>query len=64
VNLNVPEEEERMARLPLVVLLLLMTVSLSGCDLVGDILEFGFWVLLIVVVLVVALVVWILKKIF
>jgi hypothetical protein len=52
-----------MGRLPLMVLLL-VTAGLSGCDLVGDVLEFGFWMLLIVVVLVVALVVWVFKKIF
>jgi hypothetical protein len=54
----------RMHRLPLLVLLLVTTLSLSGCDLVGDVLEFGFWALLIGFVLVVALVVWIFKKIF
>lgn len=53
-----------MGRLPLVILSLLLTFTLSGCDLVGDVLEFGFWAMLIVVILVVALVVWILKKIF
>ena len=26
---------------------LLLTLSASGCDLVGDVLEFGFWVLLV-----------------
>lgn len=45
-------------------LVLLITLSLSGCELVGDVLEFGFWVLLIIVVVVVALVVWLFKKIF
>lgn len=53
-----------MSRLPLLGLLLLVTVTLSGCDLVGDVLEFGFWVMLIVIVLVVALVVWLIKKVF
>ena len=53
-----------LGRLPLMVLLLLTTVGLSGCELVGDVLEFGFWMLLIIVVLVVALVVWIFKKLF
>lgn len=53
-----------MSRVPLMAVLLLVTLSLSGCDLVGDVLEFGFWTLLIVVVLVVALLVWIFKKLF
>lgn len=53
-----------MTRLPLVGLLLLLTLSLSGCDLVGDVLEFGFWAMLIIVVLVIALVVWLFKKVF
>lgn len=53
-----------MRRLPLLVLMLMMTLSLSACDLVGDVLEFGFWTLLILVVLVVLLVGWIFKKLF
>lgn len=53
-----------MTRLPTLSLLLLLTVSLSGCDLVGDVLEFGFWAMLITVVLVVALVVWLFRKVF
>lgn len=52
-----------MGRLPLM-LLLAVTAGLSGCDLVGDVLEFGFWTLLILVLLVVALAVWIVKKLF
>lgn len=38
-------------------LVLLLTVPTAGCDLVGDILEFGFWVILILIVLV-GLLVW------
>lgn len=53
-----------MNRLPLVVLVLVLTLSLSSCDLVGDVLEFGFWLILISVILVVALVIWLFKKIF
>lgn len=37
-------------------LLLLLTLPMSGCDLVGDILEFGFWVLVILIGIVVLLV--------
>lgn len=53
-----------MGRIPWMMLVLLVTIGLGGCDLVGDVLEFGFWTLLIVVVVVVALVVWIFKKLF
>lgn len=55
---------DQMSRLPLLGLLLLLTVTLSGCELVGDVLEFGLWAVLIVVILVVALVVWLFKKVF
>lgn len=53
-----------MGRSPWMVLLLLTTLGLSGCDLVGDVLEFGFWTILIFVVLVVALVAWVVRKLF
>lgn len=53
-----------MSRLPLLSLVLLLSLSLSSCDFVGDVLEFSFWTLLIVVVLIVALVVWGFKKLF
>ncbi len=51
-------------RSPLMVLLLLMMVGLSGCELIGDVLEFSFWTMLIILVLIVALVVWLFKKVF
>ena len=53
-----------MNRLLPMVLLLAVTLGLSGCELVGDVLEFGFWAVLIVIVLVIALVVWIFRKLF
>jgi hypothetical protein len=53
-----------MGRLPLILLLLILTVGLSGCELVGDLVEFGLWMVLIVIVLLVALVVWIFRRIF
>lgn len=53
-----------MSRLPMLGLLLLLTVTLSSCELVGDVLEFGFWAVLITVIVVVALVVWIFRKLF
>lgn len=38
-------------------LVLLLTLPTSGCDLVGDILEFGFW-LIVILIAVVALLIW------
>lgn len=52
-----------MSRLPLLGLLL-FTITLSGCELVGDVLEFGFWAGLIIAAVLIALVVWIFKKLF
>jgi hypothetical protein len=46
------------------VLGLLLALSLSGCDLVGDILEAGFWIGAIVVILILVLIVWVISKIF
>jgi len=37
-------------------LLLLLTLPAGGCDLVGDLLEFGFWMIIILVLLVVLLI--------
>lgn len=34
-------------------LLFLLTVSLTGCDFVGDVIEFSLWTLLIIIVAVV-----------
>lgn len=42
--------------------LLALTLVLPGCELVGDILEFGFWVGAIVVVAIVALIWWIAQR--
>lgn len=47
---------------PFVILWLLMMVSLSGCELAGDIFEAGAWVGIIIVVLIIVLVGWIIKK--
>ncbi|UOQ53777.1 hypothetical protein [Hymenobacter cellulosivorans] len=45
------------------VFLILLTFSLSGCELVGDIFKAGMWTGLIGVVLVVLLVLFILRKV-
>ncbi len=43
--------------------MLIMTVTLSGCDLIGDIFQAGMWAAVIIIVLVIALVMWLLRKI-
>lgn len=43
-------------------LILLMTPLLSGCDLAGDIFEAGAWTAIIGIVLVIALIVWLFRK--
>ena len=50
-----------MKRLVPTALILILTLSIGGCDLVGDILEFGFWMLVILIV-VIALLVWALAR--
>lgn len=49
-------------RLSHVLPLLAVTLLVAGCDLVGDILEFGFWTAIIIVVLIVALIWWAARK--
>lgn len=44
-------------------LLLILLTLLSGCELVGDIFEAGLWVGVIIVVLIIAIVIWLIKKI-
>jgi len=44
------------------VLCLLLIVTMSSCDVVGDIMEFTMWTTLIVVAIVVLLVMWIIRK--
>lgn len=46
------------ARATRILSLLLVSLALAGCDLVGDILEFGFWAIVIVVAVIIALIVW------
>lgn len=45
-----------MNRLLTTFLLLVLTLPSAGCDLIGDILEFGFWVLVILIGIIVLLV--------
>lgn len=51
-----------MNRLSLWILLLFLAVGVSGCDLVGDVLEFGFWLIVIIIGLIAALGYWLYGK--
>ena len=46
-----------------VLLLLLLSIALPACDLVGDIFEFGLWVGVIIVVAIVLLIGWLMRKV-
>ena len=52
-----------MRRLQAVLLVLLLTLPMAGCELIGNLIEFGLWVLLIFVALIVLLV-WALRRAF
>lgn len=41
--------------------LILSSLTMSGCDVIGDIFEFGFWPAVIVIILIVLLVVYIIR---
>lgn len=43
-------------------LLLVMVVTFSSCELVGDIFQAGFWTAIIVIVLVIALIIWLFSR--
>lgn len=42
--------------------LIIIMFTMSGCELVGDVLEFGVWVGIIIVVVVILIIVWIFNK--
>lgn len=44
--------------------LLLLALSLAGCDFVGDVIEFSLWTLLIIVVAIVLIVIALVKAFF
>jgi len=44
------------------VMFVLLLVTMSSCDVVGDIMEFTMWSTLIVVAIVILLVMWIIRK--
>ena len=49
-------------RVYLMTLLVLLTLTLSSCELVGDIFEAGMWTAVIIIVIVVLLIGWLLRK--
>ena len=42
--------------------LLAMVVTLSSCELIGDIFEAGFWAAIIIIVIVIALIIWLVNR--
>ena len=52
-----------MKSINLLVLLFLSTTIFSSCELVGDIFQAGMWIGVIIVVAIIALVLWLLRKI-
>ncbi|WP_207495058.1 hypothetical protein [Aridibaculum aurantiacum] len=44
-------------------ILVLASVFLSGCEVVGDIFKAGMWIGVIIVVIIIAVVLWLLRKI-
>lgn len=40
---------------------LALSLTLTGCDFVGDVLEFGFWLVLIIIALIVGIIYFIVK---
>ncbi|WP_202915970.1 hypothetical protein [Pontibacter pamirensis] len=49
-------------RVYLMTLLILLTFTLSSCDVIGDIFEAGMWTALIIIIIIVLIVVWIFRK--
>ncbi|MBC3540967.1 hypothetical protein ACFSC6_06870 [Rufibacter sediminis] len=43
--------------------MLLITVTLSSCEMIGDIFKAGMWTAVIIIVLVIFLIMWLLRKI-
>ncbi|ALI98608.1 hypothetical protein [Rufibacter tibetensis] len=43
--------------------MLVLTMTVSSCDVIGDIFQAGMWTAVIVIVLVIVLVLWLLRKI-
>ena len=52
-----------MRRIQAILFVLLLTLPMTGCELIGDLLEFGFWVIIVFIGLIV-LIGWLLKRAF
>ena len=50
-----------MTQLSRLVPLLAISMMVAGCDLIGDVLEFGFWTIVILVLIIVGLI-WLVSK--
>lgn len=50
-----------MRRIRASLLVLLLTLPIAACELIGDVLAFGFWTILILIALI-ALVIWAIKR--
>jgi heme/copper-type cytochrome/quinol oxidase subunit 2 len=46
----------------LIALLLFTVTATSGCEVIGDIFQAGMWTMFIIIILVVALIFWIIRK--
>ncbi len=43
-------------------LMLLVMITLSGCEIIGDIFQAGMWVGVIIVVAIIAIVIWVINR--
>ncbi len=46
----------------LMTLLILLTITLSSCNVIGDIFKAGMWTSLIIIVIVIMLIIWIFRR--
>ncbi len=54
---------KKLSFLPIIAVLSVL-LSLSSCELIGDIFKAGVWVGIIIVVVIIAIVLWLIRKIF
>lgn len=47
---------------PLLALLVLLSITAAGCELIGDVIQFGIWVGVIIAAVVIGLLYWIFSK--